>query len=50
MIAPEHEEVLRVFNLVCEHEADGLDGLFATVDIISQEQIIGLSGKSSIFE
>ena len=50
MIAPEHEEVLRVFNLVSKHEADGLDGLFSPIDIIAEEQIVGLSWKSGIFE
>jgi hypothetical protein len=50
VIASKHEEVLGVFNLVCEHKTDGLDGLFASIYIISQEEIVGLSRKSSIFE
>ena len=50
MIAPEHEEVLRVFDLVSEHEADGFDGLFAPIDIVPQKEIVSISGESCIFE
>lgn len=50
MITPEHEEVLRVFDLVGQHEANSLNRLFSSVDIISQEQIICISGKSCVLE
>lgn len=35
MVAPKEEEVLWVFDLVGEHEADGLDGLFSAVDVVA---------------
>ena len=50
MVAAQHEEVFWVFDLVGEHEADGFDGLFAAVDIVTQEEIVGLAGKSCVFE
>ena len=37
MVATKHEEVLGVLDLVGKHEADGLDGLFSSVDIVSQK-------------
>lgn len=50
MIASEEEEVLWVFDLVGEHEADGLDGLFAAVDVIAQKEVVGLSGEAGVLE
>ena len=50
MVASQHEEVFWVFDLVGEHEADSFDGLFAAVDIVAQEEIVGLSWKSCVFE
>lgn len=35
MIAPKDEEVLGVFDLVCEQETDGFQGLLSTIDIIA---------------
>lgn len=37
MVAPKHEEVLWVLDFVGEHETDGLDGLFSSVDIVPEE-------------
>ena len=50
MVASEHKEIFWIFNFVCKHEADGFDGLFSAVDIVAEEEIVGLSGKSCVFE
>ncbi len=50
MVASQHEEVLRVFDLVGQHEADGLDGLFAPVHIVAQKQIVRFSRESCVLE
>lgn len=50
MIASEQEKVLGILDLIGEHEADGLNGLFSPVDVVPQEEVVGLSGKSGILE
>ena len=50
MVASEHEEVLRVFDFVGEHEADGFDRLFSSVNIVAKEEVVGISGKSCVLE
>lgn len=41
VVTTQQEEVLWVFDLVCEQEADALDRLLASIDVVPQEQIIG---------
>ena len=50
MVAPEHEEVLGVLDLVGQHQADGLDRLFSPVDVVTQEQVVRVSWKASVLE
>lgn len=50
VVATQDEEVLRVFDLVCEEQADGLERLLASVNIITKEQVICLRRESTIFE
>ena len=45
VVAAKQEEVLRVFDLVGEQEADGLQGLLASVHVVAQEQVVGLGRK-----
>lgn len=35
VVAPEQEEVLRVFDLVCQQQADGLQRLLPSVHVVS---------------
>ena len=35
VVTPKDEEVLRVLDLVCQQEADGLEALFSSVHIIT---------------
>lgn len=44
VVPAENEEVLRIFDLVGEQQADGLERLFATIDIIP-ERIEGEGGR-----
>jgi len=50
VVAAEDEEVFGVFDLVSEEEADGFEGLLASIHIVAQEQIVGLRWKPSILE
>ena len=50
MVAPQKEEVLRVLYLICEQEADGLQGLLSPVYVVSQKQVVGLRREPAIFE
>ena len=50
MIPTEDEEVLRIFDLVCEQQAYRLQGLLSSIDVVSQEEVVCLWGESSVFE
>lgn len=50
MVAAENEEVLRVLDLVCEEKADGLQRLLATVDIVTEEEIVGFRRETTVLE
>lgn len=50
VIAAEDEEIFGVFNLVREEEADCLEGLFATVDVVPQKDVVRLGGEAAIFK
>ena len=42
VVASQQEEVLRVLDLVGKHQADNLQVLLASVDIVAQEEVVGL--------
>lgn len=50
MIAPKQEEVLGVFDLVSQQEADGLKRLLPSVHIIAQKEIVRLRGETTVLE
>lgn len=50
VVATEDEEVLGVLDLVGEQQADGLQGLLASVDIITEEEVVGLGGESTVLK
>ena len=50
VVAAQDEEILRVLDLVRKQQADGLQRLFASVDVIAQEQVVGLWGEPAVFE
>lgn len=50
MISSEQEEVLRVFNFIGEKQAHSLETLLATINVISEEKVVGIRGEATIFE
>lgn len=50
MVSTQQEEVLWIFDFVREQEADGLEWLLATIDIVAQEQVVRLGRKATVLE
>ena len=50
MVTTENEEVLRVLDLVCEEQADCLQRLLATIDVVTEEEVVGLGREAAVFE
>ena len=50
MVATEEEKVLRILDLVRQEKAHSLEGLLATIDIISQEEVVGIGWETAIFK
>ena len=42
MIAAQDEEIFGIFDLVGEEEADYLKGLLASIDVVTEVEIVGL--------
>ena len=50
MVASQEKKVFGIFYFVGEQEADGFQGLLATVDVVAQEQVVGLGWKAAVLE
>lgn len=50
MVAAQHEEVLGVLDLVGQQQHDGLQGVLPPVDVIAQEQVVGLGWEAPVLE
>lgn len=50
VVTAQDEEVLRVLYLVGEQQADGLERLLATIDVVAEEEVVGLWGESAVLE
>lgn len=50
VVTTENEEVLGVFDLVSQKEADGFKRLLATVNVVTEEQVVGLGREATVFE
>lgn len=50
MVAPEQEEVLGIFDLVRQQQADGLQRLLSSVYVVTQEQVVGFRGEAAILK
>ena len=50
MIPPQQKEVLRVLDLISQHERNAFDGLFSSIDIIPEEEIVLIPGIATVFE
>jgi hypothetical protein len=42
VIAAQDEEVFGIFDLVGEEEADDLERLLASIDVVAEEEVVGL--------
>lgn len=50
MVSSQQKEVFWVLDLVSQQQADGLQGLLASVYIVPQEQVVALWWEASIFK
>lgn len=50
VVATKHEEVLWVFDLVCEEQANRFQGLFATIDVVTEEEVVRFGWESAVLE
>lgn len=50
MVTTQQEEVLGVFDLVGEQQADGLQRLLAPVHVVAQEQVVAFRGEAPVFK
>jgi hypothetical protein len=50
VVAAEDEEVLGVLDLVCQQKADGLEGLLAAVDVVTEEEVVCLRWEAAVLE
>lgn len=50
VVTAENEEVFGVFDLVRKQQADGLERLLATVDIVTKEEVVCLGREATVFE
>lgn len=50
MVSSQQKEVFGVFDLVRQQQADGLQGLLASVHIVTQEQVVALWWEAAILK
>jgi len=50
VVAPEQEEVLWVLDLVRHEQADGRNTVVASVDVVSQEEVVGTRREATTVE
>jgi hypothetical protein len=50
VVTTEDEEVLWVFDLVGEEKADGLERLLASINVVTEEEVVGLWWETAVFE
>jgi len=50
VVTSEQEKVLRVLNFVAEEEADGLNGLLSSVDVVAKEEVVGLGREPAVLK
>lgn len=50
VVTAEDEEVLWVLDLVGEEKADGLKRLLSSVDVVTEEEVVGFRWESSVLK
>lgn len=50
MVTSQQEEVLRVLNFISQQKANGFQTLLASVNVISEEKVVGIRREPSVLE
>lgn len=50
MVAAKDKEVLGIFDLICQEKTNRLQGLLASIYVITEEEIVGFRRESTVFE
>lgn len=50
MVAPEQEKVLWIFYLVGQQKADGFQGLFPSVHVVTKEKVVCFWRKAAVLK
>jgi hypothetical protein len=50
VVPTQDEEVLWVLDLVCQQQADGLERLLATIDVVTEEEVVRLGREAAVLE
>lgn len=50
VVTSEDEEVFGVLDLVGKEQADGLKGLLASIDVVTEEEVVGLGREAAVLE
>lgn len=50
VVSSQQEEVLGILDLVGKEQAHSLERLFASVHVVTQEQVVGIRGEASVFK
>lgn len=50
VVTPQDKEVLRVLDLVCQEQADGLERLLSSVDVVTKEEVVGLGRETTVLK
>lgn len=50
VVTTENKEIFGVLDLVGQEEADCFERLLAAVNVVTEEEIVGLGGKAAVFE
>src|SRR5277367_1927170 len=50
MVSTENEEILRIFDLVCQEQAYCLKRLFASIHVIAKEEVVCLGWEAAVLE
>lgn len=50
MISSQDEEVLWIFDFVCQQKADGLQGLFTSIHIIAEKEVVCFRREAAVLK
>ena len=50
MVSAQDEEVLRVLDLVCQQQTDRLQRLLSSINVVTEEEVVGFGREPAVFE